>query len=231
MISKSAYIGEQVKLGEGVIIEDDVFIGDYVSIGHHVVIKKGTIIGDYATIGNFNSLGQQPSGNKNMITSTEQHYEPLLIGTGVKTGDHCVIYCATILHDHTFIGDLASIREQVIVGKESVIGRQSIIENHTIIGEKVTIQTGCYVTAHMLIEDRVFLGPCCSTSNDKYMRSGGNALKGPVIKKGAKLGNHATLLPGVVIGENALVGAGTTVVKDVPPSQTVIGPPGRIKSI
>lgn len=227
MISKHAYIGENVSIGEGVIIEDGVIIGDHVTIGHQTVIKKGTIVGDYSTIGNLTSLGRKPAANKNMVKHRESELPPLSIGKEVKIGDNCVLYSGTVILDDVFIGDLASIRENVIIGQQSVVGRQAIIENNTSIGNRVTIQTGCYLTAFMIIEDEVFFGPCCSTSNDKYMKSGGQDLKGPHVKKGAKLGNNSTLLPGVIIGENAIIGAGTTVVKDVSSQQTVVGIAGK----
>ncbi|PQP85688.1 hypothetical protein CPT76_34390 [Paenibacillus sp. AR247] len=75
----------------------------------------------------------------------------------------------------------------------------------------------------MIIEDNVFIGPEVSTSNDKYMEPTKVPLKGPHIKKGARIGNNATLLPGIVIGENAVIGAGAVVTKDVTDGKTVKG--------
>ncbi|WP_112179544.1 MULTISPECIES: acyltransferase [Paraliobacillus] len=229
MIDERAFIGKNVTLGENVVIEKDAIIGDFVTIGHHSVIKKDTVIDDYVTVGNMTSLGKSPSGNKqmNQVKNKISDLPPLVIGNGVKIGDNCVIYRGSILHDSIFIGDLASVREHVEIGKQSVVGRNAIIENNTLIGNNVTIQTGCYITAFMEIEDDVFIGPCCSTSNDKYMRSGGVGLRGPLIKFGAKIGNNATLLPNVTIGRESTIGAGTVVVHDVPDHKTVIGVAGK----
>ena len=80
----------------------------------------------------------------------------------------------------------------------------------------------------MEIEDEVFIGPCCSSSNDKYMGMGNFKHQGPIIKRGAKIGNNATLLPAVIIGENAIVGAGSVITKDVPANKTVVGNPGKV---
>lgn len=223
MINHSAYIGQNVSIGENVIIEANVIIGDHVHIGHHSVIYQDTIIGNNVTIGSFTSLGKAPSRNKNMIQGTNKKLEPLLISNDVQIGEHCVIYRGTNLFEGVFVGDLASIREYVKVNQDSVIGRNVMIESHTNLGERVTIQTGSYITAHMDIENDVFIGPCCSTSNDKHMKSHGKSLKGPTIQEGAKIGNNATLLPAIVIGKHAIVGAGTTVVHDVSPFTTVIG--------
>jgi acetyltransferase-like isoleucine patch superfamily enzyme len=80
----------------------------------------------------------------------------------------------------------------------------------------------------MIIEDNVFLGPCVSTSNDKYMGAGNYPYQGPIIKRGAKIGNNATLLPGITINENAIIGAGATVTKDVEAGKTAVGNPARV---
>ncbi|AMA73964.1 N-acetyltransferase [Aneurinibacillus thermoaerophilus] len=108
------------------------------------------------------------------------------------------------MHEDVLIGDLSSIREDVVVEESSIIGRNVIVEPATAIGKRVTIQTGSYITANMIIEDEVFIGPCCSSSNDKYMGMGNYPHKGPMIKRGAKIGNNATLLPGITIGEKAI---------------------------
>lgn len=228
MIHPSAVIGDQVVLGEGVVIEENVTIGDHVTIGHHVVIKKDTKIGSHVEIADLTVLGKNTSSNKKMARKPGKQLGPLLIGDHVRVGCNSVIYRGTTLESGVFVGDLSSIREHVTIGEDSIIGRNAIVETNTTIGRRVTIQTGCYITADMIIEDEVFIGPCCSTSNDMYMGMGNYEHQGPIIKKGAKIGNNATLLPGITIGENAIVGAGTVVVKDVLNHHTVVGNPSRI---
>lgn len=122
---------------------------------------------------------------------------------------------------------MASIRERVTVGESSIIGRNVIVEPKTTIGKRVTVQTSSYITSDMIIEDDVFIGPCCSTANDKYMGRGNYHHQGPIIKQRARIGNNATLLPGITIGEEAIVGAGAVITKDVPSGQTYVGNPGR----
>lgn len=192
------------------------------------MIKKDTTIGPYTQIGELSILGKPPSSNKKMRRKTEKDLEPLIIGDHVIVGCNSVIYREVKLDTGVFIGDLASIREKVIIGEDSIIGRNAIVETNTKIGKRVTIQTGSYITADMIIEDEVFIGPCCSSSNDKYMGKGNFKHQGPVIKRGAKIGNNATLLPAVIIGENAIVGAGSVITIDVPANKTIVGNPGRI---
>jgi len=227
MIDKTAKIGRNVRIGEYVVIEKNVVIGDDVVIGHHAVIKEDTIIGNHVIIDDLVSLGHRPSSNKKMARKPLPDLAPLVISNYVKVGSNCVVYRGSTISEGVFIGDLASIREKVKVGKGSIIGRNAMVENNTRIGERVTIQTSAYVTADMLIEDEVFIGPCFSSSNDKYMGEGNYPHQGPVLKKGAKIGNNATFLPGVVVGEKAIVGAGAVVTKNIEANIIAVGNPAK----
>ncbi|MDD2471588.1 MAG: acyltransferase, partial [Dehalococcoidales bacterium] len=84
--------------------------------------------------------------------------------------------------------------------------------------------TNAYVTAHTQVEDNVFMGPCSVTTNDKYMRSGAE-LKGATIRKGARIGANAVILPGINVGENVVVGSGAVVTHDILLQATVAGNP------
>ncbi|WP_027417276.1 N-acetyltransferase [Aneurinibacillus terranovensis] len=226
-VDPSAVIGSGVSMGEHVVIEEGAVIGANVSIGNYVVIKKGTVIGDGVSIGDLCVLGKTPVGNKKMARKPTAVLLPLVIHDHVRIGSGVVLYAGVVLGQDVLVGDQASIREHVTVGESSIIGRGAIVELRTTIGSRVTIQTGCYITGDMIVEDEVFIGPRCSSSNDKYMGMGNFPHKGPVVKRGAKIGNNATLLPGVIIGEQSIVGAGTVVTRDVMPGQTVVGNPGR----
>ncbi|MFZ0476990.1 MAG: DapH/DapD/GlmU-related protein [Halobacillus sp.] len=220
-------VGKNVSFGKNVVVEENVSIGDDVVIGHNVVIKKDTIIGNNVYINDLTLLGRSPGSNKKMARKPSSTLPPLVIEEDVTIGSNCVIYRGVSISQGVFIGDLASIREQVSIGDCSIVGRNAIIENKTTIGGNVVIQTGSYITADMIIEDNVFIGPCFSSSNDKYMGMGNFHHQGPTIKKGAKIGNNATLLPAIVIGESAIVGAGAVVTKDVPAREVVVGNPSR----
>lgn len=219
--------GSNVIVGQHAVIEPYAIIGDDVAIGHGVVIKEGTIVGNRVTIGDLSVLGKTPSANKKKAVKPTAELPVLTIGEGAKIGSGCVIYRGVTLGVDVLVGDLAGIREQVEVGESSIIGRNVAIEPHTVIGSFVTIQTSSYITSNMIIEDGVFIGPCCSTSNDKYMGRGDYPHLGPVIRKGARIGNNATLLPGITIGEGAMIGAGAVITRDVPPYVTYVGNPGK----
>lgn len=219
-------IPESTQIGNHAVIEDDVSIGKHVVIGHQTVILQGTRIGDHVTIGNNCVIGIQPAANQRMRKNSNVKNE-LIIEAGTKIGNLVSIYSGSEIEKNVFIGDHASIRENVSIAEASVIGRAAIIELNTKIGRNCTVQTLAYVTGDTILEDDVFIGPCVSMSNDKYMGAQSYSLKGPYIKRGAKIGNNASLLPGITIGMNTIVGAGAVVTKHAEDNTIVAGVPAK----
>ncbi|MDR1952217.1 MAG: N-acetyltransferase [Elusimicrobiota bacterium] len=113
------------------------------------------------------------------------------------------------------------------IGKNCNICANVFIENDVIVGDNVTIKCGVQIWDGIEIEDDVFIGPNVTFCNDKYPKSGNKnfKLEKILIKKGASVGGNATILPGITIGENALIGAGSVVTKDVEDGAVVIGNP------
>ena len=152
---------------------------------------------------------------------------------GAVIGEHCVIRDSGIIYSHVEIGDHVQtghhflIREHSKIGDHSLVGTQVTIDDHCSIGDHVSIQTGVYIPTNTIIEDHVFLGPRAVLTNDKYMGRGQVKLLGCHIKKAARIGANATILPGVTIGEDAVVGSGAVVTKDVPDHAIVIGNPAK----
>lgn len=218
------HISKTAKIGHHVIIEDGVTIGDHVEIGPNSIVLANTILEEGVKVGANCVLGIKPGGN-NRMRGDKNAISGLVIRKHTKVGNLVSIYANSIIGEGCFIADHASIRENVTVGKDTVIGRGAIVELNTKIGNACTIQTLSYVTGDTVLEDNVFIGPCVSMSNDKYMGAQPFSLKGPTIKKSAKIGNNATLLPGIMIGEHAVVGAGAVVTRDVPDYDTVAGVP------
>ncbi len=150
----------------------------------------------------------------------------------VDVGENAQIRSGTVIYSEVRIGKNfrtghnVLVRENTVIGDYVLVGTNSVIDGDCQIGDEVSIQTNVYVTKGTIVESGAFFGPCSATLNDKYMRYGAD-LKAPIIKKGARIGANSTILPGIVIGENAVVGAGSVVTKDVKPGDVVVGNPAR----
>jgi acetyltransferase-like isoleucine patch superfamily enzyme len=150
-----------------------------------------------------------------------------LIGPGARLRTGTVIYAGTRIGRGLETGHNVLIREECQIGDECKIWAGSVIDYQCQIGSNVRIHAGVYIAQKTRIEDDVFIGPNVTTTNDPHPVCT-LCMKGPWIKRGAKIGGAAVLLPGVVVGEGALVGAGSVVTKDVPPQMVVCGNPARI---
>ena len=142
-----------------------------------------------------------------------------------------IVFAGSAIGARVILGDQSCVRERVEIGDDVVLGRGSYVENDTTIGAMTKIQAEAYITAYSTLEEHVFIAPCVVTTNDNWMgrtekRFG--LVKGPTIRRGARIGGGATLCPGIEIGEEAFVGAGAVVTKDVPPRTVVVGNPARV---
>jgi len=132
--------------------------------------------------------------------------------------------------DETRIWAFSHVLEGARIGKNCNVCDHVFIENDVIIGDNVTIKCGVQLWDGITIEDNVFIGPNATFANDKFPRSKeypAQFLK-TVIKKHASIGANATILPGITVHENAMVGAGAVVVRSVPLNAIVVGNPARI---
>lgn len=117
-----------------------------------------------------------------------------------------------------------------VIGSDCNVCDHVFIENDVIIGNRVTIKCGVQVWDGITLEDDVFIGPNATFTNDIKPRSKQYPEKflKTLIKKGASLGANCTILPGITIGENAMIGAGSVVTKSVPANAIIVGNPGKI---
>jgi acetyltransferase-like isoleucine patch superfamily enzyme len=146
----------------------------------------------------------------------------------VSTG--AIVFAGSRIGARVILGDQSCVRERVTIGEDVVLGRGSLVENDTTIGARSRIQADAYITAYSTLEEDVFVAPCVVTTNDNFMGRTDRrleAMRGPTIRRGARIGGGAVLLPGVEIGEEAFVGAGAVVLADVPPRTVVVGNPAR----
>ncbi len=109
------------------------------------------------------------------------------------------------------------------------MGRGTAVDNDVVIGARVRIQTNCYITAFSELEDDVFVAPGVILTNDNTMTRHGpsHPLRGATLRRACRVGGGAVLVPGVEVGEEAFVAAGSVVVRDVPARGVVMGVPAR----
>jgi acetyltransferase-like isoleucine patch superfamily enzyme len=147
----------------------------------------------------------------------------------VSTG--AIVFAGSHVGVRVILGDQSCVRERVTIGDDVVVGRGALVENDTTIGALTKIQAEAYITAYSTLEDNVFIAPCVVTTNDNFMgrtEQRHEHVQGPTIRRGARVGGGAVLCPGIEIGEDAFVGAGAVVTKDVPPRVVVVGNPARV---
>jgi acetyltransferase-like isoleucine patch superfamily enzyme len=150
----------------------------------------------------------------------------------ISPGEHCVISEDALIGEGTRVGNFVLIRAETTIGRGCTIGSYVDIEGEVAIGDRVSLQSACYITRGVVIEDDVFCGPRVTTMNDKRMTYRRENLifsrAAPRILRAARVGGGSILLPGVTVGENALVGAGSVVTRDVPDFAIVTGNPARV---
>jgi acetyltransferase-like isoleucine patch superfamily enzyme len=147
----------------------------------------------------------------------------------VSTG--AIVFAGSTIGAGCILGDQSCVRERVAIADDVVVGRGSLVENDTTIGSGTRIQAEAYITAYSTLEEDVFIAPCVVTTNDNFMgrtEKRKALMKGPTIRRGARVGGGAILLPGIEVGEEAFVGAGAVVTKDVPARKLVVGSPARV---
>jgi acetyltransferase-like isoleucine patch superfamily enzyme len=194
------------------------------------VVYPGTVLGEGVRILEHAVVGKQPILSPRS-TAKRDPLPPAQIGAGTVVSTGAIVFAGARIGARVVLGDQSCVRERVTIGDDVVLGRGSLIENDTAVGALTKIQADAYITAYSTLEDNVFIAPCVVTTNDDFMGRTERRhahVAGPTIRRGARVGGGAVLCPGVVIGEEAFVGAGAVVTKDVPPRTVVVGNPARV---
>jgi len=180
-----------------------------VKIGNNVVVE------DYCIVGAPFKLQQD---------------EETVIGDNAIIRSHTVIYAGNRIGNNFQTGNKANIRELNNIGNNVSIGSLAVVEHHVIIEDDVRIHTQAFIPEFSILRKHCWIGPNVVITNAKYPRSPNvkNELRGAVVEEDAKIGANATILPGLKIGEKALVGAGAVVTRDVPAGKVVAGNPAVI---
>jgi len=192
-------------------------MADKISIHPGVEIQEGAQLGEGVEI------GIPPAG----VGPGEL---PTVIGPQAHIRSKTVIYAGNVIGARFQTGHHVLIRERNTIGDDVSVGSGCVVEHHVTIGDRVRIDSQAFIPEYSILEEGCWIGPNVVLTNDHYPDSAKSKqlLKGPGIRRGACIGANATILPGVEIGQNALVGEGAVVTRDVPPSRIAVGCPARV---
>jgi acetyltransferase-like isoleucine patch superfamily enzyme len=183
----------------------------------NVKLKKGYRLEDFVII------GRPPDGKEDGESET-------VLGANAVIRSHTVIYSGNVIGNEFKTGHHVMIRENNIIGNNVSIGTHTVLEHDVKIGSNVRVHSNVFIPEYSILEDSCWIGPNVVFTNALYPLSKGvkENLKGPVIKKRAIIGANSTILPGIIIGENSLIGAGSVVTRDVDNNVVVAGNPAKI---
>jgi acetyltransferase-like isoleucine patch superfamily enzyme len=203
LFGKSSFYGKSV-VGPGSVVFSDCVFG----------FPEGGILDDLL---------------KKNIEPEDSSHPGTVIGKNAVIRPNCTFYSNVSIGDDLRTGHNVLVREKTVVGDKVLLGTNVVCDGASRIGSHVSVQSNVYIPLNTVIEDYVFLGPCCVLTNDKYpIREREPKLLGARIRRGASIGSNAVILPGVEIGEGALIGSGSVVTKDVPAWKIAVGNPAAV---
>ena len=194
-------------------------------IADTAIIYPKVKLGANVTIEDFCVIGIPAKGSEAMPQDIETIIEDNAI---IRSGT--VIYAGNKIGRNFQTGNQANIREFNSIGDNVSIGTLTVIEHHVVVERGVRIHSQAFIPEYSILKEGSWVGPNAVFTNAKVPLTpeAKNKLCGPILEKKARIGANVTLLPGVVIGENALVGAGSVVTKNVGENSIVAGNPARV---
>jgi acetyltransferase-like isoleucine patch superfamily enzyme len=213
----------------GLYVGRDVDIPDDAVIGAHVVIHAGVRIGAGCTIQDGAVVGKQLVLGP-LSTTPAPVASVTRLGDGAAVGCHAVIVAGAWIQVNAVVGDHALVREEAYMEEGSVLGSWCGLGRGVRLGARSKLMSYSGVGFGCVVEEDVFIGPRLTTTNDPTLGRHGDedVIRGSVFRRGCRIAASVTVLPGVEIGEEALVGAASLVTRDVPARTLVMGSPARV---
>ncbi len=221
-------IGDNVTIHPHAVVGAGVAIGDDVTIHPHAVVESGVSLGRGVAVLPYAHVGGPPRRSKALARQPTSGDETRL-GEGVSVGTGAKLFAGLDIGDNTLLGDRCTIREHTRIGQETVVGVGVGIDVGTEIGSRTKAVANCVLTGY--VGDDVFLSVGVTLVNDSTMGESGyreEAIRLPRVGHRVRVGANATVLPGVELGEDSVVGAGSVVTRDVEAGALVMGVPARV---
>ncbi|HEU5318238.1 MAG TPA: DapH/DapD/GlmU-related protein [Chloroflexota bacterium] len=193
------------------------------AVARSAIVHPNVRLGEGCLVGEFVVLGEPPRGAQPGELET-------VIGAGAVIRSHTVIYAGNVIGAGFQSGHGALLRESNTIGDHVSVGSHSIVEHHVTLEDRVRIHSQAFVPEYSTLKRGSWVGPGVRLTNAPHPLCPDvkDCIVGPTLEAGAKIGANATLLPGVNVGENALVGAGAVVTRDVPAGAVVAGNPAKV---
>lgn len=209
--------------GRNVQISPDAIVGKNVRIGDNTVIYAGVEIGDDSIICNDVVLGEP----LNAYYHDESYQNPrTVIGPRALIRSRAILYAGSTFGSDFAVGHQSVIRENTTVGDHCSVGTMTDIEGDVRIGNYSRLHSNVHIAQTSTIGNFVWIYPFTVMTNDPYPPS--TDIRGGRIGDYTLVAVHSTILPGVEVGENCLIGAGSVVSKSVPAHSLAMGDPARV---
>lgn len=222
------HIGEDVTFGKNVEIRHNCIIEDHVTIGDDVLIEDNTIIRSGVTLGNGTIVGANCIIGEHQMDyyrGNRQVVHPLTIGEHALIRSGTIIYSGCTIGKNFQTGHQVTIREDSAIGDNVSLGTLCDVQGSCRIGNYVRLHSDVFVAPLSVIDDFVWIFPRAVLTNDPTPPS--EEFAGVHICSFAIVASNAILLPGITIGRDALIGAGSVVTKDVNECAVMVGNPAR----
>lgn len=221
-------VGHGVRIDEFAIVRAGVTLGSRVRIHPHAIIETGVVLEDDVEVWPGALIGKTPK-SPGTLARTPTYERRVLIGAESQIGPHSVIYYDVQLGPRVLLGESVSIREGARIGARCIIGPHCALNYDVVIGDDSQVRNSCQLGGGTRIGRRCFISPLLSTANTRaFGRRSFEAEYAPVtVEDDCRIGPCVALLPGVLVGRDAVVGAGSIVVSSIAPGRLAFGTPAR----
>ena len=231
IIGKNVTIGENVNFGENVsighncIIEDGVTIGSNCFVDSNCIIRSGVMLGDNSNIGSNCILGEYWL---DFYRDHQPHAHPLVIGKNALIRSGSILYAGSTIGKYFQTGHQVTIREKTLIGDNVSVGTLSDIQGNCKLGNYVRLHSNVHIGQLSVIDDFVWIFPYVVLTNDPTPPS--ENFVGVHVHSFAIVATGSIVMPGLEIGQDALIGAGAIVTKSVEPYAVAVGNPAKVIS-